>query len=91
MIICIPGEYYVYETEQFPVREELINFFQDLNENDVLEIRLKISEDDTPQIFHVNQFMLENHLPFTNLAIEKAQSHLKLLPRNVLMMFQRQY
>lgn len=72
MIICIPGEYYVYETEQFPVREELINFFQDLNENDVLEIRLKISEDDTPQIFHVNQFMLENHLPFTNLAIEKS-------------------
>lgn len=72
MVICIPGEYYVYETAQFPAREELMNFFQDLTKNDVMEIRLKSSEDEPPQVFHINQFLLENRLDFTNMAIEKS-------------------
>ena len=36
MIICVPGEYYIYETDAAPSEAELTSFFQDLNENDIM-------------------------------------------------------
>lgn len=67
MIISVSGEYYVLESNIFPTQEELEEFFQDLRENDILELRVKSTSP-----VHINQFYLKNHLDFTNLALEKS-------------------
>ena len=41
MVISVLGQYFVFETEADPTREELKAFFHDLSENDVLEVRLR--------------------------------------------------
>lgn len=74
MIICVPGEYYIYETDAAPSEAELTSFFQDLNENDIMEIRLKPSAGRPSQVYHVNRFILENHLDFTDLSIKKSEN-----------------
>ena len=45
MVISVLGQYFVFETEVEPTREELEVFFHDLSENDVLEVRLYSSLD----------------------------------------------
>lgn len=71
MIISVPGEYYVYETEDAPSRESLSLFFQDLGENDILEVRVRPG---TPAgySYHVTRYFLEHQLDFMNLALPKG-------------------
>jgi outer membrane protein OmpA-like peptidoglycan-associated protein len=40
MITSVSGEFFVYETETEPTREELKDFFKDLGQNDILEVRV---------------------------------------------------
>lgn len=67
MIITVPGEFYIYESDTLPTYEEVAEFFQELGENDILELHIK----STP-VFHVNKYYLKNHLAFTNLALKKS-------------------
>lgn len=71
MIISVPGEYYVFETEEDPSRESLFAFFQDLNENDILEVRIRLQSGER-RIYHVTRFLLNHGLEFTNLALPKG-------------------
>ncbi len=74
MIISVPGEYYIFETEDHPDQESLHAFFQTLNENDILEVRVR-SKDQNPQtcqIYHVTQYHLQHRLPLANLAVSKG-------------------
>lgn len=80
MIISVPGEYYVFETSEVPSRESLSAFFQDLNENDILEVRIRPENGDC-QIFHVTRFYLEHQLEFTNLALPKGSDTFWLASR----------
>lgn len=74
MIISVPGEYYVFETESYPDQESLRSFFQTLNENDILEIRVHSKDQDPPtfQTYHVTRYHLQHQLPPANLAIPKG-------------------
>lgn len=67
MIISVSGEFYIFESDTFPTDEELKDFFQDLGENDILELRIESSP-----VVHANKFYLKNHLDLTNLALEKS-------------------
>ncbi len=82
MITSVPGEFYIFEADTLPSHEELTAFFQDLNENDILELRIG-----SAAVFHVNKFYLQNKLDFINLAIEKAadtfEKAARICPYNV--------
>lgn len=71
MIISVPGEYYIFDTESYPDQESLQSFFQTLNENDVLEIRVHSHGQDVHayQACHVTHYHLQHHLPPASLAI----------------------
>ncbi len=73
MIISVPGEFYVLESNEFPTQKALEEFFQELGENDILELHISspfASEEE--QVFHINKFYLEKQLNFVNLALEKT-------------------
>lgn len=80
MIISVPGEYYVFETEEPPSRESLSVFFQDLNENDILEVRIRPGSANS-QSYHVTRFFLEHQLEFMNLALPKRADTFQLASR----------
>lgn len=71
MVVSVSGAFYVFETEREPAREDLAEFFKDLTENDILEVRVKkpFGED---IVYHVTRFFLDNNLKFMNLALEKS-------------------
>lgn len=74
MIISVPGEFYVFETDRIPEREELEVFFQDKSEDDILELRVKTdSELEKGKIFHVSKNYLKLQAEFVNLALEKTE------------------
>lgn len=72
MVISAPGEFYIFETDTPPTREELTTFFQDLDENDILEVRITSPDHEKPQIYHVNQVMLEHNLEFADLTLRQS-------------------
>lgn len=70
MIISVTGEFYVYETDALPSREELCGFFQGLNENDILEIRIKSPDGlQSEQVYHVTKHFLVNEQEFMDLTV----------------------
>lgn len=73
MIINVPGEFYVFETDMLPDREEMEDFFQDKSENDVLELHVKIDPRQKEQIYHISKTWLKVQGDFVNLAFEKAE------------------
>ena len=72
MMISVPGEYYVFETEDAPSRISLSLFFQNLGENDILEVRVKPGSPDG-YAYHVTRYFLEHELDFMNLALPKGE------------------
>lgn len=71
MVVSVSGAFYVFETETDPTREDLIDFFKDLTENDILEVRVK-KPFGRDIVYHVTRFFLDNDLRFMNLALEKS-------------------
>lgn len=69
MVISVSGEFYVFETETHPKREELTTFFQNLGENDILEVHQILSDNEKPRIYHVNKVLLDHNLEFTDLTL----------------------
>ncbi len=69
MVISVPGEFYIFETDIPPTREELAIFFQDLGENDILEVHITSPDNERLQNFHVNQVMLKHNLEFADLTL----------------------
>jgi len=80
MIISVPGEYYILEVEERPSRESLSLLFRNLNENDILEIRVRPGTIDS-QVYHVTRFFLEHQLEFMNLALPKGEDTFYLASR----------
>ena len=71
MVISVLGQYFVFETEADPTREELKAFFHDLSENDVLEVRLRCPLDGKiEKVYHVTKYFLENAVAFRYYALE---------------------
>lgn len=68
MVINVPGEFYVFETDVLPGREELEDFFQDKSEDDVLELRVK------GEIYHISRAWLKSQAEFVNLTLKKADN-----------------
>ncbi len=69
MVISVPGEFYIFETDIPPTRDELAIFFQDLGENDILEVYITSPDNEKIQNYHVNQVMLKHNLEFTDLTL----------------------
>lgn len=61
----------MFETETDPTREDLTDFFKDLTDNDILEVRVK-KPYGRDIVYHVTRFFLDNNLRFMNLALEKS-------------------
>lgn len=72
MILSVPGEFYVYETEEMPDRDSLKSFFAELEENDVLEVRVRSSDGTEYEKFHISKVLLDHDLPFCDFSIEKS-------------------
>lgn len=81
MVISVPGEYYVYETEQLPDKESLKEFFKELNENDVLELRIRSSEESEYKVYHISKIILQLNLDFFALSLEKAENTFEQMAR----------
>lgn len=74
MVISVPGEFYVYETDVDPGREELASFLQDLGEDDILEIRLNGS---SPQKYHVSKVLMGLVDSFFDMGVRKSADAFK--------------
>lgn len=87
MIISVTGELFVFETQVLPGREELEEFFRELGEHDVLEIRLQSG--DGVKVCHVTKKTLEYRMGFVNLAIPMGEDSFQraadLCPRDFVM------
>ena len=87
MIISVTGELFVFETQVLPGREELEEFFRELGEHDVLEIRLQSG--DGVKVCHVTKKTLEYQMGFVNLAIPMGEDSFQraadLCPRDFVM------
>lgn len=82
MVISVSGEYFVLETEKRPEREEVAAFFQNLGENDILEVRVKERAHAKGWYrYHVTKFFLENELGFMDLALPKKEDTFELAGR----------
>lgn len=74
MIISIPGEFYVYETDQQPAREELKVFFQELREEDILEVRIRSSATgEIEKIIHVAKLLLNYDFEFSDMSLRLSE------------------
>lgn len=73
MIISVSGEFYVFETDRIPEREELEKFFQDKSEDDILELRVKAVSEQQEQIYHISKNQLKAQVGFENLSMQKEE------------------
>ncbi len=71
MIISVSGEFFVFDTEVLPTKEELDSFFRDKGEHDVLEVRLHVG--DEVQVGYVTQKTLEYQMGYVNLALAMGE------------------
>ncbi len=71
MIISVSGEFFVFDTEVLPTKEELDSFFRDKGEHNVLEVRLHVG--DEVQVGYVTQKTLEYQMGYVNLALAMGE------------------
>lgn len=69
MVYSVSGQFFTIETDTRPDKKALYHFFEDLGENDILEVRLK---SEPPQIYHVSKFILIHDGPYKNLREMKS-------------------
>lgn len=71
MVISVNGEFYIYETMTEPDKEDLKEFFKNLGENDILEVRILEESGTVKKRYHLSKIMVENELEGMNLALTR--------------------
>lgn len=81
MVASVPGEFYVYEAEQLPDRESLKVFFEDLSENDILEVRVSPPEGSGYQVYHFSKAILAQNMEPFAMSLGKAKDTFEQMAR----------